>query len=134
MAPFISIFALPLSILILEALLQMLVAFVNVLLILAKILSICLACYIVASPLVALLNGFFYFLHLCMDDRKSVLLLQVGVLDNMRELQKEFAQIADTSNSDAMKFEDPGSYRVLSMLSFGFNNYAAMSSFSLDYH
>ncbi|KAL6564064.1 hypothetical protein OROHE_005304 [Orobanche hederae] len=84
----------------------MIVAFVKIILIIAKIISIILAFSIMAPPIVTLLKGFFYLLQLCMDQRKSVLVLQVGVLDKMRELQRELAQITDTSNSDGVKLDE----------------------------
>ncbi|KAL8115760.1 hypothetical protein AgCh_022313 [Apium graveolens] len=83
--------------------LAFLVASFKVTLILVKLLFIGIALSIMVPPVVALVNGFFYFLQLCKDDKMSVLVLQVGVLDNMRELQTELAQTADTS--DAIKLE-----------------------------
>lgn len=57
--------------------LVMLSTSIKIFLIPANILFILLAFYIVAPPIVALINGYFYILHFFMDDRKSVLVLQV---------------------------------------------------------
>ncbi|KAK1394879.1 hypothetical protein POM88_013935 [Heracleum sosnowskyi] len=82
-----------------------LVASFTILIVLLKILFIGFAIWIMVPPVVALVSGFFYFLQLCKDDIKSVLVLQVGVLDKMRELQTELAQTADTANLDCAKLE-----------------------------
>lgn len=54
----------------------------------------------------SLISGFRYFLQLCKRDKKTILMMQVGVLDKMRELRRQLAQIEDESNSDDLKLKE----------------------------